>query len=219
MKSSLFNDNTAEVQSSDIFMLQNDYMLKVNLNGEILARQGSMVGYQGTIDFDHKGSGVSRWLKKSFTGEGLPLMKVTGQGDVFFAHAANLVHIIKLENESIVVNGSNILAFESSLQWDVTMMRNISAIAGGLFNTKFTGTGLLAIISDGTPAVLKTDGPTFADANAAIAWSSEVSANLHSSLKTKAFFGFGSGEAFQLKFDGNGFVIIQPSEGISAAPR
>lgn len=219
MKSSLFNDKTAEVQSTDVFTLQNSYMLKVNLNGEIVARQGSMVGYQGSVDFDHKGSGLSRWIKKSFTGEGLPLMKVTGQGDVFFAESARLVHLLQLENESIVVNGSNVLAFESSLEWDVTMMKNISAIAGGLFNTKFTGSGWLAITSDGTPAVLKTDSPTFADASAAIAWSSGVNASLHSTMKAKSLIGLGSGEAFQLQFEGDGFVVIQPSEGITANPR
>src|SRR3989344_9195102 len=120
-------------------------------------------------------------------------MKVSGQGEVFFAERARLVHLLKLENESIVVNGTNVLAFEPTLQWDVTVMKNISAVAGGLFNTKFTGTGWIAIISDGVPVVLKTDSPTFADAHAAIAWSADVNASLHTTVKAKALLGFGSG--------------------------
>src|SRR5690625_2887392 len=50
--------------------LQNRKMLKVGLEGEFLARQGSMVAYQGDIDFSYQGSGsVGRFFKKAFTGE------------------------------------------------------------------------------------------------------------------------------------------------------
>ena len=39
-------------------------MLKVELNGEIMARTGSMVAYQGQVQFQALGSGgVGKWLK------------------------------------------------------------------------------------------------------------------------------------------------------------
>ncbi len=45
-------------------------------------------------------------------------------------------------------------------------------LAGGLFNIHLRGTGLVALVSDGEPVRLDiSEAPTFADPQAAIAWS------------------------------------------------
>ena len=48
-----------ETQSQDAFALQNSKLLKVRLgaSGEIQAKAGSMVAYQGEVTFEHAGSG------------------------------------------------------------------------------------------------------------------------------------------------------------------
>src|SRR3954451_11176848 len=103
------------------FMLQNERMLKVDLTGTggfFLAKQGSMVAYQGDVDFAYEGSGgAARMFKKAFTSEGMSLMRVSGSGDVFLAEDADEIHLLELENESVTANGSNVLAFDSSLTW------------------------------------------------------------------------------------------------------
>ena len=48
---------------------------------------------------------------------------------------------------------------------------------------------------------------------AAIAWSGGVTTNLKSDVQAKSLIGMGSGESFQLGFSGQGWVLIQPSEG------
>ena len=53
-----------------------------------MARQGSMVAYQGNVDFAFEGGGASKFIKKALTGEGVPLMRCQGQGDVFLAELA-----------------------------------------------------------------------------------------------------------------------------------
>ena len=56
------------------FVLQNSKMLKIELNGECMARTGSMVAYQGQVQFQALGSGgVGKFLKQKLTGEGVPL--------------------------------------------------------------------------------------------------------------------------------------------------
>jgi uncharacterized protein (AIM24 family) len=66
--------------------LQNGKMLKVRLNGEVLVRQGAMVAYQGNVHFQALvASGVGKYLKQHLTGEGVPLMRCTGVGDIFIA--------------------------------------------------------------------------------------------------------------------------------------
>jgi len=213
MRSDLFGTNL-ESTSDDRFVLQNSKMLRVALDGEVMARQGAMVAYQGEVDFAYQGAGgMGRFLKKTLTGEGMPLMKVSGRGDVFFADDAMEIHLVRLEGDALTVNGSNVLAFDSALAWDIKRVEGASVMAGGVFNTTFTGTGTVAVTSHGTPVVLDVDAPTYADIQSAIAWSASLTTSVRRTAGAGALIGRGSGEAFQLAFSGQGFVLVQASEG------
>src|SRR3954452_23449148 len=206
-----------ETQSTDNFALQNSKLLKVSLSGNtIQAKQGSMVAYQGEAAFEHAGSGgMSRMLKKAVTGEGQDLMKISGSGEVFLADQAQDIHLLYLEGEKITVNGPNLLAFDADIDWDIERVQGASSMmGGGLYNTALTGTGWVAILSDGPPVLLNVaSAPTFADAQAAITWSSGVTTSLKTDFKMKNLIGRGSGESIQMGFQGQGWVLVQPSEG------
>ena len=210
-------DRFDEVETGDAFTLQNPKLLKVELSEtSVLAKNGSMVAYQGTVNFEHKGGGLGRLLKKAATGEQLRLMEATGTGEVFLAYQAMLVHVLRLDDDSLTVNGGNILAFESGIDWDVTRIKGgaAGALAGGLFNINLRGTGLVALTSDGEPVRLDvSEAPTFGDPQAAIAWSGGVTTNLKADMQAKSLIGMGSGESLQLGFSGQGWVLVQPSEG------
>lgn len=194
---------------------QNPRMLRVRLGEPFMARQGSMVAYQGNVDFAFEGGGAGKFLKKAFTGEGLPLMRCQGQGDVFLAAQANDVHLLNLNNSGLSISGKNVLAFSSSLDWNIERVKGGSIATGGLFNTTLRGTGWVALTTDGPPVVLNAaEAPTFADTNAVVAWSSNLQTQLKTSFKAGALIGRGSGEALQVSFHGQGFVIVQPSEGV-----
>jgi uncharacterized protein (AIM24 family) len=207
----------AETQSTDAFALQNSKLLKVRLEDvTIQAKLGSMVAYQGDVTFEHAGSGgMGRLLKKAMTGEGAPLMKVTGRGEVFLADQAQDVHLLRLENDKVTINGRNLLAFDADIDWDIERVKGASSMmGGGLFNTALSGTGWVALLSDGPPIMLDpASAPTYADAEAAIAWSSGVSTSIRTDFKMKSLIGKSSGETFQVAFSGEGWVLVQPSEG------
>jgi uncharacterized protein (AIM24 family) len=213
-----------EQESTESFALQNSKLLKVELNQiTIQAKVGSMVAYQGEVTFEHAGSGgMGRLIKKAVTGEGQSLMKITGTGEVFLADQAQDIHLVYLENDKITVNGPNLLAFDAGIDWDIERVQGASGMmGGGLFNTSLTGTGWVAILSDGPPVLLNVAAaPTFADAQAAITWSSGVSTSLKTDFKMKDLIGRSSGESVQMAFSGQGWVLVQPSEGriASAAP-
>jgi uncharacterized protein (AIM24 family) len=212
-----------ETQSQEAFALQNSKLLKVSLNQiTIQAKLGAMVAYQGDVRFEHAGSGgVNRWVKKAVTGEGTKLMKIEGSGEVFLAEQAQDVHLIKLEGESITCNGRNVLAFDAGIDWDITKLDSgmAGALAGGIYNMSLTGTGWVAVISDGPPLLLQTgDVATFVDPNAAITWSSSVSPHVKTDANLKTLIGKSSGETIQLGFQGAGWVLVQPSEGQVAPP-
>jgi uncharacterized protein (AIM24 family) len=206
-----------ETKSTEAFALQNSKLLKVSLNQiTIQAKAGSMVAYQGDVSFEHAGSGgMSRMLKKAVSGEGTTLMKMTGSGEVFLADQAQDIHLIYLEGEKITVNGGHLLAFDAGIDWDIERMQGASGMmGGGLYNTSLQGTGWVAILSDGPPVLLNVaSAPTFADAQAAITWSSGVSTGIKTDFKMKNLVGRGSGESVQMSFTGQGWVLVQPSEG------
>ena len=213
MRSDLFGTNL-ESAGGERFALQNPRMLRVALDGEVTARQGGMVAYQGEVDFAYQGSGgMGKFLKKALTGEGMPMMKVTGRGDLFLADDAMEIHLITLGDDALTVNGRNVLAFDSSLTWDIKRVEGASMMAGGVFNTTFTGTGTVAITTHGEPVVLDVDAPTYADIQSAVAWSSSLTTAVRRTAGAGALIGRGSGEAFQLAFSGQGFVVVQASEG------
>jgi uncharacterized protein (AIM24 family) len=210
-------DEFAEVESTDAFTLQNSKLLKVNLAGAtVQAKAGSMVAYQGDVTFEHAGTGgMSRMVKKAMTGEGTTLMKATGTGELFLAEQAQDIHLLRLESDKITCNGANVLAFESGIDWDIERLQGASGmLSGGMFNLALQGTGWVALLSDGPPVRLDVgSAPTFADAQAAITWSSGVTSSVRTDFKMKDLIGRGSGESIQLAFQGSGWVLVQPSEG------
>lgn len=218
MRSALFSAENLEKESDQPGLrLQNSKMLKIELNGECMARTGAMVAYQGQVQFQALGSGgMSKWIKSKLTGEGVPLMKLSGRGDVFLGDQAADVHLIDLEpGDALSINGGSVLAFESSLQYDIKMVQGMGMLsAAGLFNCVFSGQGRIAVTTKGTPVVLNVDQPTFADPQSAVCWSASLQTGYHRAeqLGLGTLLGRRTGEAFTMSFSGQGFVVVQPSE-------
>ncbi len=217
-----FLENSSEQDHGQgTFELENPRMLEVNLNGEIWTKMGSMVAYQGNVKFEREKileKGIGNLLKKAVTGEGAKLTKATGQGKVYLADSGKTVHILQLENDSVFINGNDLLAFEPSINWDIKMMRKVSAMmAGGLFNVKLEGTGLVAFTCHFEPLTLRVSPgqPVFTDPNATIAWAGTLTPNLKIQATLKSFLGRGSGESLQMEFTGQGWVVIQPYEEVA----
>ena len=209
-------------QQQGLFELESSAMLEVNLRGQVWTKTGAMVAYQGGITFQREGmmeGGVGKAFKLALTGEGAALTKAQGVGRVYLADAHKKVSILRLENQSLFVNGNDLLAFEDGIQWDIKMMRRVSSMmAGGLFNVKLEGTGLVAITSHGDPLTLRVghNRSVVTDPNATVAWSGNLTPEMKTDITVGTFFGRGSGEAFQLKFEGTeGFVVVQPYEEIA----
>lgn len=214
-----FVEKTAQRdRGQGFFELETDRMLEVNLNGMVWTKKGSMVSYRGDIKFTREGileHGVGKFLKRAVTGEGARLTKAEGHGQLYLADEGKKVTILNLANQAIFVNGNDLLAFEQAIQWDIRMMKKLTAmVAGGLFNVYLAGTGMVAITTHYDPVTLrvKPGYPVFTDPNATVAWSGNLQPELRTDVSLKSFFGRASGESIQMAFDGDGFVVIQPFE-------
>ncbi|WP_227397033.1 AIM24 family protein [Jeotgalibacillus aurantiacus] len=209
-----------EESSRDFFELETDRILEVNLNGKVWAKAGSMISYEGNIKFEREGMmehGLGRFVKKALSGEGAQLMKANGQGRLYVADQGKKITVLDLEGESVFINGNDLLAFQDGLEWDIKLMRKVAGMmAGGLFNVRLEGQGLVAFTSHYEPLTLLVtpDRPVFTDPNATVAWSGNLEPEFVTDVQLKSLFGRGSGESVQMKFSGNGFVVVQPFEEI-----
>lgn len=218
MRSELFAQDHFERQSQERWTRQSDRMLRVGLGPDVVATKGAMVAYQGRMAFRHEGSGsLGKLVKKVLTNEDAPMMRVSGEGEVFFARQARHVFTVLLEGEAVTVGSGALLAFDDTLGWDVRRVGGAGLMAGGLFNLELSGRGVLALCSDGPPMILDCSAqPTFVDPQAAVAWSANLVPGIQNDLSMGSLLRGGSGEAFQLAFSGPGFVVVQPSEGVPA---
>ncbi|WP_055624413.1 AIM24 family protein [Streptomyces sp. JHA19] len=195
--------------------VENAKTIRYAVNGEMHARQGAMIAYRGNLQFERKGQGVGGMLKRAMTGEGLPLMAVRGQGEAWFAHEAQNCFIVEVEpGDEFTVNGRNVLCFDASLSYRIATVKGAGIAGGGLFNSIFTGQGRLGLVCEGSPLVLPVtpEYPVYADTDAVVGWTAGLHTSLHQSQSLGSMLRGGSGEAVQLMLEGQGYVVVRPSE-------
>lgn len=209
-----FTAENAPEDDGEKFQLENSKLLDIDLDGTVMAKAGSMIGYTGDVSFERKSAGgLKGLLKRSVTSEESVLMAANGNGHLYLADQAKEIQILELsEEDEISVNGNDILAFENTIGWDIKMMKSFgSASAGGLFNVHLDGPGYVAITTHGEPLVVTP--PVKTDPDATVAWSAGLSPDVITDMNIKTFLGRSSGETYQLEFTGSeGFVVLQPFE-------
>ncbi|QLE73852.1 stress protein [Streptomyces rectiverticillatus] len=197
---------------------QNPKLVRVDLGVDgrpVLARQGSMVLYQGKVDFGYKGAGFAGRIVGNATGQELQLMRCTGRGQVFLAENSAHVHPIELQGDAICVSAESVLAFDESLQHEVRRIEGHGIPGGALFTMQFQGHGTVVVKTHGIPVVLPVTPSTYADSNAVIAWSAGAQVIISSQVRLRrSSYPGHSGEAVNLQFRGapGNFVVVQPYE-------
>ncbi|MEU8625788.1 TerD family protein [Streptomyces sp. NPDC048669] len=207
-----------ETATGQRWTAQNQQLMRVDLTnggGGVLARQGSMVMYQGKVDFGYKGAGFAGRIVGNATGQEMQLMRCTGNGQVFLAEDGSHLHAVELQGDGICVSAENVLAFDESLQHEVRRIEGHGIPGGALFTMQFQGTGTVVVKTHGVPVVLPVTPTTFADCNAVVAWSaaSQVIVSSQVRLRRNAYPGH-SGETVNLQFRGapGNFIVVQPYE-------
>ncbi|MFF3162933.1 TerD family protein [Streptomyces sp. NPDC003273] len=207
-----------ETPTGQRWTLQNSKLIRVDLGvgGQpVLARQGSMVLYQGKVDFNYKGAGFTGRIVGNATGQEMQLMRCTGQGQVFLADESTHLHPVELQGDAICVSAENVLAFDESLQYEVRRIEGHGIPGGALFTMQFQGTGTIVVKTHGTPVVLPVTPTTFADCQAVVAWSAAAQVIVSSQVRMRrnAYPG-DTGESVNLQFRGapGNFIVVQPYE-------
>jgi uncharacterized protein (AIM24 family) len=209
------------------FKLINSKVLAVQLAGDhVFARRGTMIAYQGQVEFARSflgNGGLQEGAMRAVTNEGLSLMSARGQGEVLYADHGQHVTLVPLSGETLYVEGDSVLAFDPGLRSGTMFLGNQGGVGGmlrgaatgqGLFTSTFAGKGQVAILSEGGCIALEVRGdrPVFADPQAYIGHTGQLTSEFVTDVSWKSFIGQTSGESYQLKFTGSGQVYIQASE-------
>ncbi|MFJ8694873.1 AIM24 family protein [Streptomyces roseolilacinus] len=217
MQSPLFSHT--EQQSQDRYTVQNPQLLRVALTGhdDVLARKGAMVAYQGLMDFDGEYQNQSQRTARANTGEGLDLMRCSGQGTVYLANLAQYVHVVEVDQDGLTVDSAYVLALDSALHTEVIAVDSQYGISGsGKYQLNISGRGQVALMTSGRPLMLPVTPDRYVnvDADAIVAWSSslrvQMQAQTHASNIRRRRGS--TGEGWELNFLGQGFALVQPSE-------
>jgi uncharacterized protein (AIM24 family) len=216
-------ENRANNPQDALFDLESHYTLEVNLKNQMAwIKLGSMVAYKGNLQFAREGfleHGLGNLLKKAVTGEGSPMMKATGTGKLYVADSGKRAMVLMLGHETLTVNANDVLAYQENVQADIRLLKVAGMVAGGISNLTLTGPGAVVITTHYQPLVLEVtpDQPVFTDPNATVAWSGSLNPDIHVEASLRTLIGRGSGESVQLKFQGKGFVVVQPYEEVGYA--
>ncbi|GAA3008973.1 uncharacterized protein (AIM24 family) [Streptomyces sp. KhCrAH-43] len=217
MQSSLFG--LTEQQSQERYAIQNPQLLRVALTGhdDVLARKGAMVAYQGLMEFDGEYQSNAQRSARAYTGEGLDLMRCSGQGTVYLANLAQYIHVVDVDHDGLTVDSSYVLALDSSLHTEVIAVDSQYGISGtGKYQLNISGTGKVALMTSGQPLMMQVtpDKYVSADADAIVAWSSSLRVQMQAQTHSSGVFRRrgNTGEGWELSFLGQGFALVQPSE-------
>lgn len=189
-------------------------------NTAVRAVSGSMVAYDGQVQFKSAGfgggDGLVAGIKRKATGESMSLMECTGSGTVYFALDAQDITLVELNNDTLQVESRQLLCMAGNLRTDIKFAGVRGATTGqGLFTTTVTGQGQVGILSAGGPLIgLEVDGqnPLVVDPDAFVAARGQLNQSFITDVSWANVIGEGSGEPFSLRWDGQGVVYIQPAE-------
>ncbi|MEU9096988.1 AIM24 family protein [Streptomyces sp. NPDC048361] len=217
MQSSLFS--YTEQQSQERYTAQNAQLLRAVLTGhdDLLARKGSMVAYQGLLEFDGEYQSNGQRSARARTGEGLDLMRVSGQGTVYLANLAQHVHVVDIDRDGLTVDSGYVLAMDSSLHHEVIAVDSQYGVSGtGKYQLNITGTGKVVLMTSGQPLALQVTPDKYvnADADAIVAWSTSLRVQMQAQTHSTGVWRRrgNTGEGWELSFLGQGFALVQPSE-------
>jgi uncharacterized protein (AIM24 family) len=209
-----FTAANAPKDGGDAFQKENSKLLDITVDDSVMVKAGSMVAYTGDLTFTGKSSaegGITGMVKEAVSSEGTPIMEAEGSGHLYVAEQEKKVQVLSLDaDEGISVNGNDILAFESRVDYEIKTIGGLSeAAAGGLTNVHLSGPGTVALTTHGDPLVATP--PITTDPDATVAWSTNLSPSVGTNKMIE--IGQSSNESIQMNFTGSeGFVVVQPFE-------
>lgn len=202
-------------RAGEAFLAENARTLRIELDGSVWIKPGAAIGYRGEVAFERLATLAATSAAQAAMREAAPLVRASGRGRLYCASHGAHVHVVRLQEQTLVVASRDLLAFESSLRFDSRLLEHgLGVAAGGLVVTTLGGSGSLAIATHGCPLTLAVvpSMPVTTDPRATVAWSPSLAPALKLDLGWRSAIGHGGHEPVRMHFEGRGFVLIQSCE-------
>jgi uncharacterized protein (AIM24 family) len=189
--------------------------LRIDVDGGVWLKPGAAIAYRGALTFERLPTLDASSLNDAMMREAAPLVRAAGKGRLYCASHAAYAHVVRLEGQAIVVAWQDLLAFEESLTFAMSLVgHGVGVAAGGLVSVQLSGHGSFAMGTHGEPLTLNVtpDNPISTDPHATLAWSADLSPALKTDLSWRSMIAHGGHEPLQMYFSGAGFVVVQPFE-------
>lgn len=114
--------------------------------GELIVQKGAFLCAEQTVDL--KASFTKKFAAGLFGGEGFILQKLFGKGMAFLEVDGDKIERVLEPGEVIKVDTGNVVAFESTVNYDVETVKGLGNIlfgGEGLFLTRLTGPGRIIL--------------------------------------------------------------------------
>ena len=201
---------------------------------QVVSRRGAMLGYVGQVSFHPANAGMGGgggrvgglmgMAGRAMAGEHTALMVSDGQGQVYYGFRGLHVAVMRLDgSQPLTAESDRILAHDMTLNPSVVFLGQQGGVRGvvsgavsgqGLFTTRLTGAGDVALLAHGgtISLVVRPDRPIVVDPQAYVGHIGDVTLNVSMNVSWRDAVGRGSGEAIQLQATGQGTVLVQASE-------
>jgi uncharacterized protein (AIM24 family) len=212
-----FIDETLEPEGAgEKFSVVAKRFLRVVVDDSLWVKLGAVIAFHG--DFKIRREGVLQARHGIIAREYAPIAKVEGKGTLYCGDEGKRSKILYLSDNTINVVGSALLAFEPSVQHEAGLAGKVGLLAGGLFSFKLSGTGVVVVGTKGDPLTLRVtpDNPVVTDPDCTLAWSGSLKPELKTQLEWRMLVGHGGGEAIQMLFRGDGYVIVHAKEELAS---
>lgn len=212
-----FLNETIEPETADEkFGVVAKRFLRVDVDDALWVKLGAVVAFHG--DFKITRENVLGSMRGIVAREYAPIAKVVGKGRLYCGDEGKRSKILHLSDNTINVVSSALLAFEPTIKHEAGLVGKIGLLAGGLFSFKLSGTGVVVVGTKGDPLTLRVtpDNPVVTDPDCTLAWSGTLKPELKTQLEWRMLLGHGGGEAIQMLFRGDGYVIVHAKEEIAS---
>jgi len=210
-----FLKNNREEDSNARCALVASRVLRADVDGGVWINAGAAIAHYGDLTFNRIPTVKTKNIKTMALRELVHLVEASGKGQLYCAKAGWHLRTIYLHNETLSISSNELIAFEKSLDFELELIgKGLSIATGGIVEVKISGAGWVAIGVHGDPLVLPVtqDRPLFTDPHATVAWTDGVIPTFSSDLTLRSLLLHGGKEDVQMRFEGEGFVVIQPAE-------
>ena len=218
-------DSLEPAGGRDKFDVVASRLVRIEVDGHVWIKRGSVVAYRGDLKFRRERvlqakaievmSGPARSALKR---EIVPLARAEGRGCLFISDNGAHSQVIRLEGGTVYIASTNLLAFEPTLEHEIRMVGGVGILAGGIFVIKLSGNGLVALSIKGDPLTMHVtpDSPVCTDPTGTIAWTGLLWPELKTDLEVRSLVAHGGGEAIQMLFRGDGYVVVHARSQLEA---